>query len=377
MEPSKHPYILLVDDNPKNLQILGAFLRERNYRTAIAKSGEIALAAIRSDFPDLILLDIMMPQMDGYEVCQKLKSDPFTENIPVIFVTALTDTFQKIRGFEVGGVDYITKPFNKEEVLARIENQLTIGSQKSELFSLNQQLVAINEELQKSNATKDKLLAIIGHDMRGPLSNIQSLLRLLLEDALSREEREDLIKETLKSVRFTHDLLENLLFWAKTQKGDIDSYPEIINLDSIVEETIFLLENAIKDKNHKVLSFIDAGIEVLADRNMLGLIIRNLVSNSIKFTPEGGKIIVKADASERFATISVSDDGVGITEENLIRLMQNGHPFSTRGTNLEKGTGLGLILCKSFAERNGGDFKIKSVEGSGSEFSFTVPLANV
>lgn len=374
MEPSKPSYILLVDDNPKNLQILSAFLREKNYRTAIAKSGEIALEAIKTDCPDLILLDIMMPHMDGYEVCQRIKNDPISQHIPVIFVTALTDTFQKIKGFEVGAVDYITKPFQKEEVLARIENQLTIGRQQIELTSLNEQLLSINEELHKSNNTKDKLLAIIGHDMRGPLSNIQSLLRLMLEDALSAEEREDLIKETLKSVRFTHDLLENLLFWAKTQKGDIDSFPEALNLDSIVEETLFLLENAIKDKDHKVLSFIDASIEVWADRNMLSLIIRNLLANAIKFTPDNGKIVLTASTNLEEATVVVKDNGVGISEENLSSILSNQQPFSTRGTNMEKGTGLGLILCKSFVERIGGKFEIVSVVNQGTEISFTVPL---
>jgi two-component system sensor histidine kinase/response regulator len=374
MESSKPPYILLVDDNPKNLQILSAFLREKNYRTAIAKSGEIALEAIKIDCPDLILLDIMMPQMDGYEVCQRIKTDPISQHIPVIFVTALTDTFQKIKGFEVGAVDYITKPFQKEEVLARIENQLTIGRQQIELSALNEQLLSINQELHKSNNTKDRLLAIIGHDMRGPLSNIQSLLRLMLEDALSADEREDLIKETLKSVRFTHDLLENLLFWAKTQKGDIDSFPETINLDAMVEETLFLLENAIKDKDHKVMSFIDASIEVWADRNMLSLIVRNLLANAIKFTPDKGKIVVTATTTDHETTVVVKDNGVGISEENLKNILSNQQPFSTRGTNMEKGTGLGLILCKSFVERIGGSFEVKSEVNQGTEISFTVPV---
>jgi two-component system sensor histidine kinase/response regulator len=315
--------------------------------------------------------------MDGYEVCQRIKTDPISQHIPVIFVTALTDTFQKIRGFEVGAVDYITKPFQKEEVLARIENQLTIGRQQIELTSLNEQLLTINEELHKSNNTKDKLLAIIGHDMRGPLSNIQSLLRLMLEDALSAEEREDLIKETLKSVRFTHDLLENLLFWAKTQKGDIDSFPEALNLDNLVEETIFLLENAIRDKDHKVLSFIDASIEVWADRNMLSLIVRNLLANAIKFTPDKGKIVLTASTNSDEATVVVKDNGVGISEENLSSILSNQQPFSTRGTNMEKGTGLGLILCKSFVERIGGKFEIKTLLEQGTEISFTVPLVKV
>jgi signal transduction histidine kinase len=245
------------------------------------------------------------------------------------------------------------------------------------LTSLNEQLLTINEELHKSNNTKDKLLAIIGHDMRGPLSNIQSLLRLMLEDALSAEEREDLIKETLKSVRFTHDLLENLLFWAKTQKGDIDSFPEALNLDNLVEETIFLLENAIRDKDHKVLSFIDASIEVWADRNMLSLIVRNLLANAIKFTPDKGKIVLTASTNSDEATVVVKDNGVGISEENLSSILSNQQPFSTRGTNMEKGTGLGLILCKSFVERIGGKFEIKTLLEQGTEISFTVPLVKV
>lgn len=372
---NSQPYVLLIDDNPKNLQILNNFLREQNYRTAIAKSGEAALTSVLIDKPDLILLDIMMPLMDGFEVCQRLKDNPETADIPVIFVTALTETNNKLKGFQVGGVDYITKPFHKEEVVARIETHLTLKRQKDELQRLNRELEDINKKLMAANESKDRLFSIIGHDMRGPLSNILNLLRLLDDDALTPEERKELIEESLRSLRYTYDMLENLLFWAKSQKAELVMNPEPLQLSEIVEENIVLMETLVRDKGIIVSQDIDEGLVVLADRNMLNIILRNLISNSIKFSNTGNVVKIFGSREAGKALISVKDEGIGMSQETQIKIFQRREGYSTRGTDQEKGTGLGLTLCIEFIRKMGGAYFVESEEGKGTTFSFTLPLA--
>lgn len=368
------PYILLVDDNPKNLQILNNFLREQNYRTAIAKSGEAALTSVLIDKPDLILLDIMMPLMDGFEVCQRLKDNPETAEIPVIFVTALTETNNKLKGFQVGGVDYITKPFHKEEVLARIQTHLTLKWQRDEMARLNRELEDINDKLVIANQNKDRLFSVIGHDMRGPLSNIMNLLRLLDDDALTSEERKELIEESLRSLRYTYDMLENLLFWAKAQKSELAVEIVPIKLSEVVEENIVMMESMARDKGILLGYDVDEDLIVKADRNMLNIIFRNLLSNAIKFSLAGNKVMVFSSHESNKALISVKDEGVGMSQETQIKVFQRKEGFSLRGTAQEKGTGLGLTLCVEFIKKLGGAYFVESAEGKGTTFSFTLPL---
>ncbi len=375
MKNNKAPLILIVDDYPKNLQILGNILRGNNYRTAFAKSGPIALESIKEEKPDIILLDIMMPDMDGFEVCARLKKNPETADIPVIFVTALSDMDKKIEAFKAGGVDYILKPIQQEEVFERIKTHLLIRSQKQELLALNERLQESNEELQNINHTKDKLFSIIGHDLRGPLSNINNLLKLILEGVLDKEEREELLTETMKSVKLTYDLLENLLFWAKNQRNEIDFRPSDCDITTVVDDNIALQESAARDKNISLRAEYTPGLKAFADKHMLNIIMRNLISNAIKFTHEGGHIIVLVSDSANEVKVSVQDDGVGISEENIEKIFDSVKSFTTRGTRHEKGTGLGLILTKDFVQKNGGKLHLTSQVDKGSTFSFTLPQA--
>ncbi len=369
------PYVLLVDDNPKNLQILSNFLRDSNYRTAIAKSGESALESISIEQPDLILLDIMMPVMDGFEVCQRLKDNPETRDIPVIFVTALTETNNKLRGFHAGGIDYITKPFHKEEVLARIENHLTLRRQARQLLALNSQLSETNEKLRSAINSKDKLFSVIGHDMRGPIGNLQRLLQLILENALEPGEKEEMIAESLRSLRYTHDLLENLLFWARSQKSELSNQPEVFRLDDAIIENVLLLDPIAGDKTQILRHDVPSGIMVYADRNMVNLVVRNLLTNAIKFSGEGAKIEIRGETQQGMAIVTVKDTGVGFNRDIQKIIFQEKKTYHTSGTHGEKGTGLGLALCVDFIEKMGGTYFVESEENQGTEFSFTLPLA--
>jgi two-component system sensor histidine kinase/response regulator len=368
MPKQKPPRIVIVDDNPVNLNVLAAMVRSSNYAVDLTDSGITALKIIEASPPDLILLDIMMPEMDGLEVCRRLKHQDSTKDIPVIFISALTETESKLNGFHAGGVDYITKPFQKEEVLARIQVHLNLKYAQEELLRKN-------ELLRRANNTKNKLFSIISHDLRGPISALMTLLELLAHspEHFTEEEKKTLLNHLSLAVKSTSDLLENLFCWAQTQRGTIRFQPEILQLNPIIDQTVKLFAGIARVKKLRILTDLQEPVEIHADGNLLRTVIRNLLSNSVKFTPENGEIKIKTEMSGSTVTVSISDNGVGIPEKIQSLLFNVNEQISTTGTSGEKGSGLGLILCKEFVEKHGGTIHIESQEGFGSIVTFVLP----
>jgi len=369
-EVFENSLILLVDDIPENIQVLGKILKNRGYSFAIATKGEAVFTLLekQSPLPDLILLDIMLPDIDGFEICKRLKADERTRKIPVIFLTAKTELTDKIKGFEVGAVDYITKPFEPVEVIARVQTHIRL--KKS-----NDIIRRYSEDLEKAVATRDKLFSIIGHDLRGPIASVCSLLRLLEEDQLDPDRKERFFKLAIQNVNGTVELLNNLLYWAKSHQNVIDCKPEIIDIKQIIDEHIELLEETADRKGISLNFELNKPLSVFADRDMTAMVLRNLITNAIKFTPESGKItisVIPADKDNNIE-ISVTDTGIGISKENIDKLFKIDRDIVRCGTNDEKGTGLGLLLCKEFVEKNLGNIWAESEEGSGSSFKFTLP----
>jgi len=368
MSASGKSLILIVDDGPANLFVLAKILRSENYEILLASSGIKALEFTRTESPDLILLDIMMPGMDGFEVCRRLKQDYITKDIPIIFISAIHETSQKVKGFNIGGIDYITKPIQPKEVIARVNVHLA--------------LKRAQEELTCTNTAKDKLLAIIGHDLRGPLGSLTQALDMLIEldDRLDKQKRLEMMTELLKSAKRTFELLENTLFWAHSQSGDIIYQPVCLEVKAIVNENIRLLSDLAQEKAIQLHSDFPEALTVYADKNMLTIVLRNLISNALKFTPENGEIKVTAIAKKKFVEITVEfveitvvDNGVGISAANREKLFDLENHFTTFGTRNEKGSGLGLLLCKEFVEKNGGEIRMESLKKGGSAFKVTVP----
>jgi two-component system, sensor histidine kinase and response regulator len=362
------PTILVVDDNKRNLQVVGNILHDEKYKVAMAINGLTALKLAAQLKPDLVLLDIMMPEMDGYEVCKKLKENPETKDIPVIFLTAKVETDDIVEGFNLGGVDYITKPFKQKELLVRIKTHL-------DLLESKRKIATQAGELHAANVFKDRLFSIIGHDLRSPLSSIKFTIDLMKSGVV--EFGDDFFHETLGLLAKTTDeaytLLENLLGWAKSQSGNLPVVPEGFSFKEMAESAARLQKLNLSNKNIELIIDVAESIYVYADNQMINTVLRNLLSNAIKFTPNGGKIqIVATETSDNLVKVSVVDSGVGISEENRKRLFNNTNPLKTYGTNNEVGSGLGLILCKDFVEKNGGTLKIESEEGKGSTFSFTL-----
>jgi signal transduction histidine kinase len=329
----------------------------------MASNGRQALQMVSNVKPDLILLDIMMPEMDGFEACLHFKKDPKTKDIPIIFLTAKTDTNEIVKGFKQGAVDYITKPFRGAELLARVKTHLELK------FS--------REALKELNATKDKFFSIIAHDLKDPLQFLLLSADLLYNqyDLFNETKRKDYIHRFHNSSQQLSALLENLLVWARLQSGSIETKPGKIDIGALVTESIDLLKGNAQKKDIALSSQIGPGIAAFADKNMIRTVLRNLISNAVKFTPPGGTVKVTASTSPKgdWLEISVSDTGVGINRQDITGLFRIDVKKSTRGTDNEKGTGLGLILCKEFVEKNNGSIKVTSTPGKGSCFTFTLP----
>ncbi len=366
------PKILIVDDSEFELQLVDMVLKERNYQTALASSGFNALEILEDFLPDLILLDIMLPDINGFEVCKKIKCNENLKDIPVIFFTSLSSIHDIVKGFEAGGVDYLVKPFNSDELLVRIKNHL-------DLINSKRKIEIQARELAQANALKDKMFSVISHDLRSPVSSIKLALDFISSGLI--KPTDELFNETIKDLVKTTDeayiLLENLLGWAKSQSNILVLYPESVDLNRMANGIVGLLRLSSENKKIRIDNKIPEGITVFADLQMLQSVLRNLLSNALKFTSENGTIEIAAVEKNAEVKISVKDSGVGISEERLSRIFDQDHPEKTFGTNKESGSGLGLVLCKDFVEKNGGRIWAESEVAKGSTFSFTIPAGQL
>lgn len=361
--------LLIVDDNVKNLQVVGSILKEEGYRLAIAKDGETAIKLSQQMAPDLILLDIMMPEMDGFEVCRILKDNPDTKDIPVIFLTAKSETNDIVHAFNLGGVDYLTKPFKKEELLVRVKNHLDLVRSKNIIEKQRNELADLN-------ASKDQLFSIISHDLRSPLAGIKSFLNITSKSKKvpSQEEFEEILELMIQNIDQTYNLLDNLLLWARLQRNVLETATKKLNLFEHTLKMVSLLKDVAREKEIIIENSVPEDLLLDADENMLETIIRNLLSNAIKFTPSGGTIKCSAQTDNEFATICIADNGMGMTEEIKNVIFKKNSYVTTYGTESEKGSGLGLNLCADFVEKHGGKIWVETEVDKGSKFYFTIPV---
>lgn len=265
----------------------------------------------------------------------------------------------------------------KEKKANQLLNQKNkeVSAIADNLATANAEIEAQKQTLEKVNKAKDKLFSVISHDLRGPLNSLQGLLALSHDKALSQEEALKLFPEIARQLSQSHNLLDNLLVWAKSQMQGFQPNPEKFNLRLLIEEVTQLLGGPADKKKIQIIYAAPSSFEAFADPDMVKLILRNLISNAIKFTPEGGSITISASEESGFIKIEVADTGVGISEEEQQKLFEKDARYSTPGTIGEKGTGLGLQLSKEFVESNGGKIWVKSLKGKGSIFTFTVPAA--
>ncbi len=363
----KNSIVLIVDDLPQNLEVLGGTLRQKGLQIAIATSGAQALSVAGKKRPDLVLLDISMPEMDGYQVCEKLKSNPDTNDIPVIFLTAKTETEDIIKGFDVGAVDYITKPFKTSELLARVFTQLEIKKSRD--------LIARQKaELEEANNNKVKFFQIISRDLRGPFTGFLGISKILMEEGSKLEEAElkELSSELHKSMENQYHLLENLLEWSKIQTGRYEVNIDNINLFEVTLNIVSNLSGFAASKNIKIEFDVPNHSIVKADADMLKSIVNNFVSNAIKFTNPGGLIFISVEEDDKTFTLSVKDNGIGIPDNKKEGIFKIETSYTRLGTQEERGTGLGLVLAKDMAKILNAKIFFESDVNSGSNFHISL-----
>lgn len=495
----KHPdaKLLLVDDDASNCRYLKLRLSQSGFDVRAVFSGAEALTEIKSFTPELFLLDIKMPGMDGFQLCDELKKHDNVKNIPVIFLTALTDTIDKLTGFNAGGVDYVTKPINFEELIARINTHLTLSKQTEELrqnkakfkmladFSYdfeywisednkmiyvspsasrltgysaeefeatpglleniihpedieefrqnvsdadkkheslvmefriinksgetiwlfhksqpvidtdgkvygrrvsNQDITSLKiiemklrdaaRELKNVNITKDQIFTILAHDIKSPFSGLLGMTELIssyIED-FSKEELREYVSGIHESARVIFSLIENLLVWSRVQGGRFILKKEMLNADEIARDVFKLYENNALEKNITLKSDIAPTVAVFADKTVLSIVLRNLISNSIKFTPKNGMVMLRAVQKDLLTEFIVTDTGIGMDREAVIKLFKNREVISTEGTNKEQGSGVGIAVSRDFIKMHNGTLDIKSQNDVGTEITFTIPF---
>lgn len=369
INPSEYK-ILIVDDVMSNVLLLKVLLTNEKFAIATASNGRQALEQVEKENPDLVLLDVMMPDMSGFEVAQHLKSNPNTADIPIIFLTALNSTADIVKGFQVGANDFISKPFNKEELIIRVTHQISLVAAKRLILSKT-------EELQRTIAGRDKLYSVIAHDLRSPMGSIKMVLNMLILNLPSEKigaEMYELLTMANQTTEDVFSLLDNLLKWTKSQIGKSNVVYQDVDLVEVTDGVIEIFSMVASLKKIRIREMKPEKMMVNADIDMLKTVVRNLLSNAIKFSKENSEVLVKMEEVDGMAVVSVQDYGCGISEEGQKKLLHTDTHFSTFGTNNEEGSGLGLLLCKDFVVKNGGKLWFTSKEGEGSIFSFSIPV---
>lgn len=402
--------ILVVDDTHENLRLLADLFKGQGYGVRLAPGGQMAIESIQANLPDLILLDIMMPGMNGYEVCSVLKANERTRDIPIIFISALNEVFDKVKAFSIGGVDYITKPFQVEEVLARVQTHLSLRNLQQQLQTHNEQLQnqiveriraeealelerilltqrvhertealsLANAELSRAARLKDEFIANVSHELRTPLNAIQGMAEALWGQVYGplNEKQLEHLSIIIQSGQRLHTLINNIIDLAKIEAGKISFQIEPCSVKNVCELSMRTMQRTMQQKHITCkLEVDDSVMFVLADERRLKQILVHLLDNAIKFTPQGGNIglTVHGNAEQRAVLFTVWDEGIGMSATSMTQLFK---PFVQLDGGLSRqygGVGLGLMLVYRLLHNQAGSISVESEEGIGSRFTVALP----
>jgi len=390
MSNANDSLILIVDDNANNLQVLGNILSTKGFKIALASNGQEALDFVEKQIPDLIFLDIMMPDMNGFEVCEKLKKNEKAKDIPIIFLSALSNPTNKVKAFEVGGVDYITKPFNMSEVIARANAHLKLKVTQEECVKTNVRLFKeigerqkLEEELRRakeiaedSTRTKSEFLASMSHEIRTPMNGIIATAGLLKSTELDETQRDyiDIIDYSANNLL---TIINDILDISKIEAGQITLESIDFNFHNVIYESVKLLKAKAEEKGIRLAGNIHQSVPLYAKGDPIRLkqIIINLMNNAIKFTQEGSVTVdietIESGQKQRKYLIKIIDTGIGIPENAKDKIFNDYAQADPATTRLYGGTGLGLSISKKLVELMNGEIGFESKENEGSTFWFT------
>jgi len=357
--------IMVVDDVPENLKLLEGMLRDCGYRVVAFPRGNLAIKAAQKDPPDLILLDIMMPGLDGYAVCERLKADPNLRDIPVIFISALDEISDKVEAFRRGGVDYVTKPFQFEEVEARVKAHL----------QLRRQQLRIEEQLRKLRdleELRDSLLHMIIHDMRSPLGVFTNAARFL-EGVLDLEPgNQQMLTVATQAARELDEMINSLLDVNRMESGEMPLNPTNHDLLEIGRAVVDSIRGSAEFAGVQ-LDISGTNTSACFDKDLFRRVLSNLVGNAIKYCGAGSSIKIRILSSDTVARVEVADDGPGIPAESRERIFEKFGLVEDRRTTGKHSTGLGLAFCKLAVEAHHGRIGVESEVNVGSTFWFELP----
>jgi two-component system sensor histidine kinase/response regulator len=349
--------ILVVDDQPANIQVVGSVLGKLGHEIVPATDGAGALKRMALRPPDLILLDLLMPDMDGYEVCRRLKESPDWKNIPVIFFSAADDKDFVVRALEAGGVDYITKPFNQAELISRVRTQLALKAARDRLAQLAED--------------KDELIGILAHDLKSHLGGMQMSAQLLHDRLKEREDvrvqqlAENILRSSGQVLGYVKEYLAN----AAADHG-ITLKPGRLEFSEAAAVAVRQYQESAQRKQSSIeTDFAKSDTTVMVDAAALDQVLDNLLSNALKFSPPGKRIVVAVASNRTHVECQIRDEGPGFTPEDKQRMFRRYGRLSARPTGGEPSTGLGLSIVHKLVRAMNGELACDSVVGSGATFT--------
>ncbi len=362
--------ILIVDDDRLNIRILGGILKTEGYVLADASSGEAAIKAYPEIRPDLVLLDVVMPGINGFDTCRALRAEHGEDCAPIIFITAKTASDDIVEGLSAGGLDYLPKPFQAREVLARIRTHLV----NRQLVEQQKSLVA---QLSKANEAKNKFLGMAAHDLRNPLASIRGLAEFLRDGVVGEltADQVDLVNTIHSASQSMLVMVNELLDVATIESGELKIQVSEQNLSDLVEKSVFLA-NIEAAKKKTLIEFESAATPVIAhlDPAKIQQVVDNLLSNAVKYSPPGSLVRAVLTCGDSAALLAVRDQGPGIPEGERDKLFKDFGQLSTKPTAGEKSTGLGLAICRKIVDAHRGTIAAENLPEGGCEFRVSLPL---
>jgi signal transduction histidine kinase len=394
----KHLKILLVEDNPGDVYLIKELFKTSGLEFSVERASSLseAIKMAGTQQFDAVLLDLGLPDSFGLDTLRRFGA--ININAPVVVLTGLNDEEIAVATVKEGAQDYLVKNNLTGDSIARairygIERKKMfreLAIAKEALQKLNeeldqkvkartQELEIYATELKELNATKDKFFGIIAHDLKNPLSSLIGASELLIQ-YVNKLDKDNILNISMLlhgSAQQGYALLENLLEWSMTQTGKLEFFTQKMFLSEVIKETVSIFKTQAVNKNIDLQCKINGILEAEFDKNLISSVLRNLLSNAIKFTPRNGKVIINAHKAHDHIEINVKDTGIGIPESIGNNIFRIDVKYTREGTEQEKGTGLGLLLCREFIERHGGKIWVESKLGEGSEFTFSIPLKKV